>query len=53
MSFGRDFQIRCLADRKPREEHVVFWGIVQQEGGRKKIEVIMLECKWEGEMTDS
>jgi len=47
MSFGREFQIRGLADPKLREASV---GL--RQGVRKKIKVIVLECKREGEMTD-
>jgi len=40
MSFRKEFQIHGPADWKP------------QEGMRKKIKVIMLECKCGGDMTD-
>jgi len=51
MSFGRDFQIRGPADRKPRKASVVLRSDEAQQGVRKKIEVIVLESKRAGEMT--
>jgi len=52
VSFGRrsNFQIRGPADRKPREASVVLRRS-STKGGRKKIKVIVLECKREVEIT--
>jgi len=40
ISFGIEFKIRCPADD------------ILQESGRKRIEVVVLEHKWAGGMTD-